>query len=69
MQLITYAFLAFALVLFFVVRQFLRRWGLGGSANAGDYGLGKVFYYGAFFVGWFLPVLLVWLFVDVVRIW
>lgn len=63
----TYFWLAFVAVLFLVVRQFLRRWGLGGSASAGDYGLGKFFYYAAFFLLWVLPSVIVWCVVDITR--
>lgn len=63
----TYIWLAFVAVLFLVVRQFLRKWGLGGSASAGDYGLGKLFYYGAFIVLWIAPSIIFWCVVDVWR--
>lgn len=69
MQPITYGFLLFVVVLFLVVRQFLRKWGLGGSPNGGDYGMGRFFYYVAFFLMWVLPCAVIWCVVDIVRHW
>jgi len=69
MTISTYVWLGLVALLFFVVRQLLRKWGLGGSASAGDYGLGKLFYYAAFFVLWVLPAVLSWFVLDIVRIW
>lgn len=67
---VTYYWLAFVLVLFLIVRHFLRKWGLGGgNMSSGDFGLGRFFYYVAFFLLWVLPSVIVWCVTDIARRW
>lgn len=69
MQTATYIWLGFVVVLFLIVREWLRRWGLtvGGSNDRGDYGLGRFFAVVAYFVLWVCPSAVAWVVADLVR--
>ncbi len=61
----TIAVFSFSAVLFFIVRQLLIRWGLvepgSNSTDKGDYGLGRLFAWLAYFFLWVSPSWIAWL--------
>lgn len=64
----TLVVLAFSAVLFFIVRQFLIKWGLVDKGrNAGDFGLGRLFAWAAYFVLWICPSWIMWAVVSIAR--
>jgi hypothetical protein len=53
--------------LFFIVRQFLIRWGLAGNkTTSGDFGLSRLFSFAAYCVLWVLPTLAAF---GLLRLW
>jgi len=67
----TIAVILFSAALFFVVRQFLIKWGLvdrrRSSMTHGDFGLQKLFAWGAYFVLWIVPSFIAWNLLELAR--